>query len=360
MKLPSLPRLAGTLLATALLGGCANGVPSSTIVPTTGSTSLRQAGLPRDASWISPGAASAHTLVYVAMNGEGGVGFYGVEIFAWPSLKLVGKIAHYGSVGGACSDSNGNVYIILNGYATSTFPAIEKFSHGGKLLSTYTDSNGRPNGCAVNPQNGDLAVTNFLGLGYCGESCWYPGNLVVYSSPSSPPTVYTNSTEQNYFYPAYDPKGNLWETGGDNVGTTWLYSCASGSCNETALSGATIHFPAGLQWVKSLKSLMIFDAACNRPSSNSGSCGYLVSSQGLLSSKTTYDNFQGGATCNIGQAVLAPNGKSVVSGDGETFCGYTPSTLDAWAYPAGGNPTTYRAFKSNYAFPTGIAFSTKG
>ena len=57
MKLPSLPRLAGTLLVAALLGGCANGVPSGTIVPAAGSTGLHQAGLLRDASWVSPGAA---------------------------------------------------------------------------------------------------------------------------------------------------------------------------------------------------------------------------------------------------------------------------------------------------------------
>jgi hypothetical protein len=351
MRIPSFRREVCAVLAAALLASCANGASSGALVPATGGVTLSN----------SPAARATHTVLFVVMNGQAGIGFYGVDIFSWPALKLVGTLSGFNdALGGACSDAKGNVYVIVSGYTASQPPVIEEYSQQGKLLNTYTDSDGIPSSCAVNPTNGDLAVANFLGDGSCGYSCYYPGNLVIYSSSSSTPKVLTNSTEQNYQYPAYDPNGHLWETGVDIYRTAQLYSCRKAHCKAIAFSGGTIHFPAGLQWAKTFKTWIIFDSACNRPNHNNGACSYLVSNQGALTSKTTYSTYKGGATCNIGEAVLTPNEEQVVSGDAEVGCGYTSSTVDVWGYPAGGDPIKDYIFQgSMYATPTGIAFSTK-
>ena len=61
-----------------------------------------------------------------------------------------------------------------------------------------------------------------------------------------------------------------------------------------------------------------------------------------LSSRTLYENYKGGAVCEMIQAVIAPDGKSVAGGDSE-WCGYSADTFNRWNYPAGGKPTSTRS-----------------
>jgi hypothetical protein len=370
MKIPVLARRAlGVIGAAALLSACArNGAQSSAFVPNAGitangsplvrgATSLDTARSGDHVSWIDPDAKRG-TLLYVPTNGFLGGGLYGVYVFTWPRLKLAGTMTTNYAMGGACSDTKGNVYIVISGYSSTQAAQVREYSHQGDLLNTYIDNEGSPGSCAVNPKNGDLAVANVVGplTGYFYE----PGNLLIYSSSSSAPTVLTNSSEDNYDSVGYDQHGHLWEDGSTKGGSFLLSSCTKESCTTIPVSGATINFPGSLLWDQTGRTWLVFDIACNRPSSNSGLCSYTISGTGFIGSKTTYNNYEGGATCDSGQDVLTPDHKYIVGGDAAINCGYTAPTVENWAYPAGGQPTKDYIFEGTPdASPSGAAFSIK-
>ena len=105
------------------------------------------------------------------------VGTNDVYIFGLPDMKHLGTLTGFNEPQGECSDKHGNVYI-----ANTKSSQVLEYSHTGTLLNTYPDTYGYPVGCAINPVNGNLAVTNLQGFTGAGQ-------VLIYASPTAVPTV---------------------------------------------------------------------------------------------------------------------------------------------------------------------------
>ena len=124
----------------------------------------------RNKSWVSPDAQRAPRLLFVS-----DVSTNDVYIFTMPDMNLKGTLTGFNQPQGECSDTHGNVYI-----ANTRASTVLEYSRTGTLLNTYADTYGYPVGCAVNPLNGNLAVTNIIGLRGHGQ-------VLIYANPSSRP-----------------------------------------------------------------------------------------------------------------------------------------------------------------------------
>jgi hypothetical protein len=221
----------------------------------------------RTASWVSPQAVKSSNLLYVA-NGQ-----Y-VSMYTYDNGvagKLVGKITGLNDVQGMCTDKAGDVWI-----AQGEPHTVTEFAHGGKTpLASIKRGKGYATGCAVNPSNGDLAVT------YNHPNAWgalYYATVYVYPRGQQPGHEYTNSTGLEWaFFLAYDDTGKLYMDG---------YGCEYGSCydnspvlmvltpggtafNPIEISGAQLQNPRGLNWIK--PTLLIGDLSYE---SGGASVGY--------------------------------------------------------------------------------------
>ncbi|HEY2476798.1 MAG TPA: hypothetical protein VGI19_18600 [Candidatus Cybelea sp.] len=157
-----------------------------------------------------------------------------VLVFSYPQGKLVGTLKGFYSAVGECVDKQGDVFVV------NFKPlAVYEYSHGGtKRIATYLDKKAGSNGCAINPLNGDLAVS--------GVSSY----VDVFKSPNQRPTSYK---DKNMFYGAfitYDDKGNLFFQGLMNPsGATRLSELASGSSTFVGISlDAPTYSEGGLLW----------------------------------------------------------------------------------------------------------------
>jgi len=193
---------------------------------------------------VASQAAKSGNLLYVA-NGQG------VSMYAYSNGvagKFAGRLTGLTDVHGMCTDKAGDVWI------TEGEPhAVVEYAHGGKTaLATIKRGKGYATGCAVNPANGDLAVT------YNHPNAW--GDLYYATVHGRQPgQEYTNSSglEWAYFL-AYDDTGTLYMDG---------YACEYGSCSNgtpvlmalkpggtrfdpVTIGGAQLENPRGLSWIK--------------------------------------------------------------------------------------------------------------
>jgi hypothetical protein len=122
-----------------------------------------------------------------------------------------------------------------------------EYAHGGTSpIKTLDDSYGEPNGCAVNPKTGDLAVTNFEG----GASGY--GSLVVYANASGGGTFYSVGATALVWPPVYDKDANLFfETQNETTRQTYLLELTSESSTLATISlpgSVAIYSPSGTTW----------------------------------------------------------------------------------------------------------------
>jgi hypothetical protein len=178
-------------------------------------------------SWASPELrAMRHrkaTLIYVPDGTE-------VDLYAYKSGKQLGAAGGFYGAAYSCSDKKGDVYIV-DGQTITQFAARTL-----TVTRTLTDSNELPVGCAVNPVNGDLAVTTF------------DGGVSVFPNGTGSPVQYTGT---EYTWPAgYDPKGNLYAEGEEgNCSGICLEELPYGGGSWQILSfDQTISFPNAVQW----------------------------------------------------------------------------------------------------------------
>jgi hypothetical protein len=355
------------LAAAALLTGCNTngGLQSSGLTPSSGANAatsshgvnplMRDTGDPSDTfagvTWMgdvhpdrgksgfSPDVKRAPRLFFVSDARADAV-----DAFTMPDLNFKGKITGLKQPQGECSDTHGNIYVAN----TRGFQVLE-YSRSGNYLNTYPDKYGYPVGCAVNPLNGDLAVTNIRGFHHTR------GAVLVYASPSSIPTVLTNRRQYYYYFDGYDIHGDLWVDGRTLLKRYILSRCGASSCSTIKLSGGKIYFPGAVQWDKKEYSWVLFDQLC---AGKAGACSYSVSASGVLGQATNYENFTGGPVCDLVQGVVAAYGMKYTAGSdyGSVKCVYT-GTVSRWKYPAGGTPTNYMT--KVLLRPVGAAISTK-
>jgi hypothetical protein len=323
----SMSGLVGALL-TATLCACGNQMQSAQ--PT-----LQQNA--RQGTWVAPETKSAPLLLF-----ETDVNLGDVYIFTLPGLKLEGTITGFSDPLTECSDASGNVYVVDAGDEV-----VDEFSHAGKQIATYQVASDNPTACAVNPQNGDLAVTSNTKSGI---------SVLVFSSPSSSPTVLSIPKLTETDFMAYNQNGELWVDG--NYYEHFASArCRGSKCKPFRVRNAKFFAPGTVQWDGVGKTWVVFDQSCDNE--NPGSCSYTVSRQGRLAHQTSYNNYNHNAVCILPQGVIGGSSgqQFVVGGDWEyETCGDGSNAVYVWPYPAGNNPTNY-ATLPNAARPYGAAIS---
>lgn len=288
--------------------------PLSTLGVVTGAGLAAQPD--RGESWMSP-AGKTTALLYISDAGTNDV-----YVYQYPALKLTGTLKGFSQPQGECTDSKGNVWI-----ANTVKREMVEFAHGGtKQIKALSDLSGYPLGCAVDAKTGDLAVTNIFDLRALA------GAVLVYKGASGKPKAYKNPSQYYYYFDGYDSSGNLYASGRDPSGFYILSVLPSGksSMSTVTLSGVTLSFPGTVTSVG--KSLVLGDQRCGGADA---SCLYEASISGTSGTITGTTPFTG--ACDVVQVSIV-SGKTVVGGDYQ-YCGYTSSSVDLWAYPAGDAPT---------------------
>ena len=142
---------------------------------------------------MAPGLAK-RDLLYLTDDGNGNV-----YVYSFPGAKLQGTLTGLSFPSGECADNAGNVWIVEEGPND-----IVEYAHGGTVpIATLTDPNNAPQGCAVDPTTGNLAVANAQTL-TAGA-----GSVGVYAHAQGTPTLYTDSQMKFVMFVTYDDKGNL-------------------------------------------------------------------------------------------------------------------------------------------------------
>lgn len=299
LNLRFVPR-AAIAAAVATLVGCAGAqLPPARESPAT------------ERSWVSPAARSGDLLYVSDTNGR-------VYVYSYPVGARVGELTGFKGPEGLCSDSAGNVYVI-----DTPAVAVYKYAHGGtKPLEQLHTLGYYPQGCAVDPTTGDLAVAD-----YAGNPSLGPGGVTIFKKAKGVGKSYQDSGLNEYFFCGYDAKGNLY-VDGTNAATTQaeLAEMPQGSTSFTniTLDKSVGAYPLGVQWDGKYVALQGSTRALYRIRV-SGSAGTVV--------QTT--RFKGDRSDLVaqfwigGRTILIPygNGRRVVR------------KVGLWPYPAGGSAT---------------------
>jgi hypothetical protein len=326
------------LPVAAIITACGGGVPAFATFPGARVAPSLVARMDERKSWVSPDIARSQQLLF-----ESDLGTSDVDVYSLPDMTLKATLTGFVEPLGECSDNHGNVWI-ANTYKDEMF----EYSHAGKRINTIKNAGPNPQGCAVNPSNGEIAVIEYSAAGYTG-----PGEVDVYSKPSAKPKVLRNPDMFFYEFALYDPGGRLWIDGGSTFSNI-LSKCGRSSCSTVILHGGSIFSIGSIAWDATKSTMVVFDLYCHDVPSL---CSYPVSEQGRIGSPTLYLNYAGGGLCTVVQTALATVGKQsyVVGGDSEYTCtGYQNSTVDLWSYPAGG---TARSHAGGVVYPYGAAVS---
>lgn len=151
-----------------------------------------------------------------------------VTIYSYPDGKKVALATGAKSAVGACTDREQNVYI-----TDADDGRIYEYVHGQTVpFKTLADPDGTLDGCAVDPSNGDLAVSS--------NHFDTAGSLLVYHGGIGKPVQYGVKTFCHYDTLAYDDRGNLFGGGFGNGDCSQpngfhLYELRPGSARLTLL-----------------------------------------------------------------------------------------------------------------------------
>ncbi len=220
MKSMDLGRFAlsiGVVGAAALFAGCGGAQP-----PIGAPGSMPQSAL------TSVDRATGAVLIYAAY------GCGGICVLSFPQGSVVAKVKVSGSVGGPCSDGNGNVFV-PNG------SQILEYQHGGtspiaalSLPPKYADSFN----CSVEPTTNNVAVMFLASSG---------AYVAVFADESGSPTLYTAGIDG--FYCGYDNAGNLFVSGESNDKLALSELTRGQSTFEPlTISGTLDGQPGQIQW----------------------------------------------------------------------------------------------------------------
>jgi hypothetical protein len=312
------------LLGAAALSGCASSQSPSPPIAQAGSESARLIKPVSARSWMDPAAASSDLLYVTNSNGT-------VTVYTYPKGKLVGSLSGFQKPYGACADAGGNVYI--TDYSTTK---ITEFAHGAKKpLRTLKDPNYRPQGCAVSPLSGALAVAN-----YDQAYTNYPGNLSVYRKAKRLGPPYVAEDFYYYWFAAYDASGNAYVNGQFSVyGENYEFAelPAKSSQLRDVILPVSLGFPGGIAWdgqyvaLGDQSSNVIYEFA-------------IAKGQAALKNTTTLDGVVYGGQFAIDKSRLVmPNQTN------------STSNVLFYNYPAGGTPT--RTITDGVDYPHAVAIS---
>jgi hypothetical protein len=269
----------------------------------------------RGVSWLAAKAASSGPLLYVTDLYN-----FDVDVYSVPSLKQVGKLTGFFEPEGECSDAHGDVWITVTGDEQ-----IEEFKAGGKTpIATLDDPLGYPVGCAVDAATGNLAVANIFGNSGSG-------GILIYAHARGTPAYYANPNQSYYYFDGYDAHGDLYASGmtSKNVYALSVLPVGKKTMASLSIRGGKLYFPGTV--LLSGSTLVLGDQECDGGTS---SCLYEASVSGTIASLTKKIPLTG--SCDVAQVAL--QSKALFGGDYEYCTHVKSSSIDRWAYPAGGKP----------------------
>lgn len=305
MFTPALRRAVPALVLAAALAGCAGEAGSGGSIPQTASQApfqrsarSMQHGLSPNhrGSWMSPEPAS-QSLLYVS-DTFGKV----VNVYTYPRLKYAGQLTGFAYPLGECSDKIGNVWIADAG------GVVYEYAHGGtspiNTLKTWMYS---PEGCAIEPKTGDLAVAN--------------GNVevLVFQGGAGSPTAYRDFNFSQTVSLGYDGHGNLFVDGEDQSSSFHYAELPKGgeAFTDITLQGVPpLQGVGGVQWDGTY--MAVGDSQQNI---------YRTQGANVVSTTTL------SATCPFAFYII-PLKNVVIAPD---QC--SSNLVGVYAYPAGGSPT---------------------
>ena len=173
--------------------------------------------------------ARGRDLLYVASNDDA------VNVYTYPSGRLVGSLGTFNGAGGLCVDKTGDVFI-------SSFydHAVYEYAHGGTKQLAALGSPYSVNACSVDPNTQDVAAASYFGAiifhsdrkhGY-GFGKYYKDSAVKYGA-----------------YCSYDDRGDLFMDGtGQGSGFAMSELPKDGKSFESITLDASINGPGAMQW----------------------------------------------------------------------------------------------------------------
>ncbi len=118
-----------------------------------------------------------------------------------------------------------------------------EYAHGGTSpIATLGDPGEYPEGCAVDPATGNLAVTNF----YATSG---PGSVSIYAGAQGTPQVYSDPNLANVRLCGHDANGNLFVDGVDS-GSSFVFAelrKGAGALKDIAFK-QSVEWPGEVQW----------------------------------------------------------------------------------------------------------------
>lgn len=293
------------VVAIASLAGCGGSHPPIGAPGPTGPAATMQARAHR---------ATSGALIYMT----GGCG--GICVLSYPQGELIDSIHTTGILEGACSDSEGNIFV------TNSTQMLE-YQHGGiSPIATLTLPGNDAFGCSVDPTTNNLAVVFHTSGG---------PDIAIFAKESGSPTLYASKIDS--FYCGYDNAGNLFVSGRAPV-KAGLSELASGQSTFTLMSiSKDLGNPGQIQWDG---AHMAYESRATKNPS--------VSQLSISGSVATV----------IGSTKLTDKVKNVTQSwiyNGQVLVPYSTRTVRVnkvgfWPYPQGGTPAKTIKFEGGKAW----------
>jgi hypothetical protein len=302
-------------MAAALLAGCGGSQPPIGTPGAMPQSSANATHAAHGGSWMKP-AATTGDLLYVSA-GVAGV----VYVLSYPQGNMEGALTGFQFAQGLCSDKSGDVFVV-----DSAAQTIIEYAHGGSSpIATLNDSGNHPQGCAVDPQSGNLAAAG----GYPYQNA----NIAVFVDAKDPPTVYSTGFFNEFFWCTYDDKGNVIASVGGDINGGALMELPKGG---NTLIGLNVDRPfesgAPLQWRGKYFALSDFNLDSRGPTKIyqvqfSGSTGSVVKTIDL------YTSPKGGRNPAFGYQFWIQGNRILSVKTPNTF---GRRNVGLWRYPVGG------------------------
>jgi hypothetical protein len=286
-----------------------------------------------------------------------------VAVFSLPALVLEGTLIGFTTPHGLCSnDDNGNIWVT----STGTRMLLE-YAHGGTSpIETLSDPTGLPFGCDVDRPHQKVWVTNIRDAASpsppppCNPTPSGPGELEVFNPNTGTWSCsYYAALLKSDISVALDPSGNAYVDGLTSSKHFALAKLPAGSTTiqQITISGGSVHYPGMVQWYGDGNYLAVGDRRCDAPRTT---CIYHVKISGFTGTiigKTKFKAYNGHVICDMAQGSIGAHGlKFLAGGDDESACGYAATSVDRWAFPAGGLPTNNN-HSIAFSHPFGTAIS---
>ena len=251
---------------------------------------------------------------------------------------------------GACSDRNGDVFIVAsNGsFQTST---IYEYAHGGTTpIATLSDP-AAGYGCAIDPSTGNLAVANVSD--YSNPYNQNYGDIAIFQGAQGSPAIYHSAIYSEFHYCGYDNQGNLYVSAFDASNKeNQLVRLASGS---SAI--ATISLNRDIESGERMWPSVQWDGQHMTVSSGIGA-PHVHEAVSIYRLKISGDAARVVGTTVLGSDRVAHGGQSWIHKKSIIGIFYRNGALVAdWSYPNGGQPR-YSIAKVRYDELSGVTVST--